>query len=205
MAPGVHLAAPPCHPAPRRSAWVRLCPAEVTLVRENGSIIPQKMSPTEAKAGAGRTGLHKAAVLHPSVSPRRARGGGAAGDSAERLRASQLQPPSWPGRLETWTRRRWEHTKSSRSPVPKLKHSPHALFIPIYLPPRGWMPLVGFFLSCDQAFQGFRQAAAKDSCSRQRGLKKAGGKTDIQTRGGGGKHLEMTLVFALKSQQHGRA
>lgn len=88
--------------------------------------------------------LHKAAVLHPSASPHRAQGGGAAGDGAEQLRSSQLQSPSWPGGPGTraWGRR--VHTESSRPPTPELKHSPHAPSILIYLPPHGWMPLVGY-------------------------------------------------------------
>lgn len=126
-------------------------------------------------------GLHKAAVLHPSASPRRAQSGGAAGDGAEQLRSSQLQSPSWPGRPETGTRGRRVHTESSGPPTPELKRFPHAPFIPIYLPPHGWMPLAGFFLSRDQASQSFRKAAAKDSCSNQRGLKKQGGVGGGQT------------------------
>lgn len=102
-----------------------------------------------------------AAVLHPSASPQWTWGGGAAGDGTERLQASQLQPPSWPGRPEIGTQRGKEHTESRRSPVPELKRSPHAPFIPVYLPLCSWMPLVFFFLSCDQASQGFCKAAAK--------------------------------------------
>lgn len=55
------------------------------------------------RGGAGRMELHKAPVLHPSVSPCWAQGREAAGDGTKWLQASQLQLPSWHGEPETGT------------------------------------------------------------------------------------------------------
>lgn len=124
-------------------------------------------------------GLQETPVLRPSASPCRARGGGAAGDSTERLRASQLQPPSWVGDRDTVEMGAPRELQVSRH---RGEMFSLLLFICPHVAGCHWWVLPSPVTSHPRAFAKLLQ---KDWCSVQRGLKKEGGR-GRQTYGQGG-------------------
>lgn len=169
VAPGVPLAPLPWYPATQCSAWVCLCPAEVTLTRAKN----------ESNEGKSRSRQNGAAQGSCSTSQCQLMLGTGRGSNQGWHRAAPGIPAAaiqLARQSKDWDIGKKGALQEQQSPVPEQKYAPHATFIPIYLPLlHGWMSWVIFpSLVTRHHPRAFCKADAKGPCSGQWGLKKAG-------------------------------